>query len=147
MHGLKLATASAACCVLLAACASGSDSGAAARPTDVRVYRPSDFPDRDYEVLAELEEIEPVGAPRVDPDPAHRSEDDRVADRRRQDAEHRAIARMRTRAARLEADALVVTECGRLIDSRDPSTRYQETMHCTGFAVRFKVLGPDGLPH
>ena len=44
---------------------------------------------------------------------------------------------MRTRAARLEADALVVVECGRLVDPTDPSTRFQETMHCTGFAVRF----------
>jgi hypothetical protein len=137
----------AAGCGLLIGCASSTGDDAATKPGDVRVYRPDQFPDREYEDLGELEEIEPVGVPRADADPFHRSEADEQADRHRRDAEERAIARLRSRAAKLNADALVVVECGRLVDPTDPSTRYQETVRCVGFAVRFKVLGPDGIHH
>jgi hypothetical protein len=132
---------------LAGGCASSDPAGAGTSPADVRVYRPDQFPDREYEVLGELEETEPVGAPRTDRDPYRVSESDLQAERSRQAAEDRAIARLRSRAAKLDADALVVAECGRLYDPGDPSTRYQESVRCLGFAVRFKVLGSDGLHH
>lgn len=141
-----LVAAMVAAAVVAGGCASSDPAGAGTSPAEVRVYRPDQFPDREYEVLAELEETEPVGAPRTDRDPYRVSESDMQAERDRQAAEDRAVARLRSRAARLDADALVV-ECGRLLDPVDPSTRYQETIRCVGLAVRFKVLGPDGLHH
>ncbi len=132
---------------LLISCASAPADDSATKPGEVRVFRPDQFPDREYEVLGELEETEPVGVTAVDPDPYRRGETDVRNERQLRAAEERTIARLRSRAAKLDADALVVVECGRLVDPADPSTRYQETVRCVGFAVRFKVLGPDGLYH
>ena len=67
MRGFPLVIASAVWCSILTACASSGGPQTAARATDVRVYRPDTFPERDYEVLAELDESEPVGVQRNAP--------------------------------------------------------------------------------
>jgi len=108
--------------VLAVGCASNAteeDLDAQSWAREVRIITPENVGDRDYDVLAELEE-------RV-----------RITAMGEEDAVSEAERRMRLRAARVDADAVVMAGCGRITDRDDFEARTTPTMRCLGYAIRW----------
>jgi len=110
--------------LLVGACASSSsDTSASTSAGEVRVIPLQQLYHRDHEVLAQLEETAPVG---IDGE----------------DSARRTIeGRMRNRAARIDADAVAILECGRHVDPLDPSTRQGHVLICRSLAIRWAIPG------
>ena len=89
---------------------------------EVRVLYPGQLMDREYETIAGLEEIESISG---------MGEDAAV------DA---ATRRLKRRAAKLDADAVVIVSCGRERDPSDTVRNLVPTVVCKGVAVRW--VGP-----
>lgn len=120
-----LATAAVSGSILVAGCASsGQDDEAARWAREVRVLRPEQVGDRGYDVVGQLEERIVIGVTGED---GARSEAER---------------RLRYRAAKLDADAVVMIGCDRVGDSRSPARPTDElaitpTLVCQGVAIRW----------
>jgi hypothetical protein len=124
MIGSVLARAAAA--VLGAVVLLGCASEASQEEQEVRrwareitVLQPGNLGDRAYDVLAELEERVPIGAMGED---AARDEAERS---------------MRLRAAKIDADAVVLAECRTVADPDDWEARTTPTLRCLGLAIRW----------
>ena len=78
-----------------------------------------DLGDRRYDVLAELEERVRIGA---------LGEEDARAEAERS---------MRLRAARIDADAVVLADCRRVTDPDDWEARTTPILRCVGYAIRW----------
>jgi hypothetical protein len=108
--------------VALVGCASGmSDEEKDARSwaQEIRIIRPDEVGDRDYNILAELEERVRIGSLGVD------------------DAESEAKRNMRYRAAKVDADVVVFSGCRRLTREDDFASSANPTLLCIGHAVRW----------
>ena len=107
-----------------AACSSssGSDPDLEAWTREVRVLTPAQVGDREFEEIAALEERERVGF----------EGETRAADT--------AKDRLRRRAAKLDADAVVIVACG--LNVRSMEEVYQRTVEptviCQGVAIRWR---------
>lgn len=103
-------------------CASNmSEEDAEARrwAQEIRILQPEDVGDRPYDVLAELDErvrIGPMG------------EEDAISEAERL---------MRLRAAKVDADAVVMSGCRRLTSRDDFQAGSNPTMRCVGYAIRW----------
>jgi hypothetical protein len=113
--------------MLAAGCASSDQDDDAARwAREVRVLRPEQVGDRSYDVLGQLEERIVIG---VSGEDGARSE---------------AEQRLRYRAAKLDADAVVMIGCDRIGDSRSQARPTDEfamapTLVCQGVAIRWHL--------
>jgi hypothetical protein len=120
-----LATAAIAASILALGCASSDQDDEAARwAREVRVLRPEQVGDRGYDVVGQLEERIVIGVTGED---GARSEAERG---------------LRYRAAKLDADAVVMIGCDRVGDSRSPARPTDElaitpTLVCQGVAIRW----------
>jgi hypothetical protein len=109
----------------LSGCASATsqeDSEIRRWAREIRILEPGNLGDRRYDVLAELEErvrIGPLGE---------------------EDARAEAERSMRLRAARIDADAVVLADCGRVTDSDDWEARTTLILRCVGYAIRWSGL-------
>ena len=112
---------------LASGCASSDQDDEAARwAREVQVLRPEQVGDRSYDVLGQLEERIVIG---VSGEDGARSE---------------AEQRLRYRAAKLDADALVMIGCDRIGDSRSSARPTDEfvlapTLVCQGVAIRWEL--------
>lgn len=86
---------------------------------EIRVLRPESLGDRQYAVLAELEERVRIGA---------------MGERAAQDEAERS---MRWRAAKIDADAVVLADCSRIQDPDDWEARTTPTLRCIGYAINW----------
>ena len=89
---------------------------------EVRVIAPHQIGDRDYEEVANLEEKEPIG---------HFGEDSAI---------NSAKERLRRRAAKLDADVLVLIDCGQHVRSVEENSMRSlgPEVVCQGVAIRWK---------
>jgi hypothetical protein len=87
----------------------------------IRFLEPAQLGDRSYDELAAIEEDAAISA----------SGEEAAVDRAK-DA-------MRLRAAKVDADAVVIVQCGRVVDPDDPATRFTPTVRCQGVAIRWKT--------
>jgi hypothetical protein len=107
----------------LAGCASGvteEEQDAARWAREIRIIRPDEVGDRDYKVLAELEErvrIDSLGG----------------VEGARSEAERN----MRYRAAKVDADVVVFSGCRRLSREQDVDASLNPTLMCLGHAVQW----------
>jgi len=115
----------AALLVIVSSCSSStsSDANLDAWTREVDILTPDRVGDRQYEELAGLEETERIG---------HMGEDSAISN-----AKHR----LRRRAAKLDADAVVIVACGRNVRSieEDPMPSPEPTVVCHGVAIRWMV--------
>jgi hypothetical protein len=90
---------------------------------EVRVITPDQVGDRQYEELSGLEEQERIGVS---------GEEDAISS---------AKQRLRRRAAKLDADAVVIIACGRNVRpiDDDPMPTAWSTVVCHGVAIRWKI--------
>ena len=101
---------------------SSTDSNVDAWTKEVRVITPEQVGDRQYEDIGGIEEQEPIGG---------------------YNGEARAIesakSRMRRQAAEVDADAVIIFECGRYVRpvEDDPSLSNQPKVVCHGVAIRW----------
>jgi len=112
--------------VCLAFCGAGCASNTSQEDLDarrwaqeIRILEPEDVGDRPYDVLAELDErvrIGPMG------------EEDAISEAERS---------MRLRAAKVDADAVVMSGCRRLTSRDDFQAGSNPTIRCVGYAVRW----------
>jgi hypothetical protein len=113
--------------MLSVGCASSDQDDEAARwVREVRVLRPEQVGDRGYDVVGQLEERITIGVG--------------GAEGARSEAEQR----LRYRAAKLDADALVMIGCDRIGDSGSPARPTEEfalapTLVCQGVALRWHL--------
>lgn len=109
--------------VVTTACgsSSGADPDLDAWTREVRVLTPTQIGGRGYEEVGALEEREPIGGG---------TEEWAVS---------AAKERLRRRAAGIDADAVVIVECGRAVRPTDPmDTRpLQDEVICRGVAIRW----------
>jgi len=111
--------------VIVSSCSSSgsssSDANLDAWTREVDVLTPQAVGDRQYEELAGLEEQERIG---------HMGEDSAISN-----AKHR----LRRRAAKLDADAVVIVACGRNVRplEEDPMPSPEPTVVCHGVAIRW----------
>ena len=115
------------CTVLLVAAVGCSSSGSTdsdlqAWTREVRVIEPHQIGDRQYEEVASLEERQPINAYDVG------------------SATSTAKEVLRRRAAKLDADAVVIIACGRNVRSSEPSSMRSmgPEVVCQGVAIRWK---------
>jgi hypothetical protein len=109
---------------VIAGCSSSnsSDPNVDAWTKEVRVMTPDQVADRQYEDIGGIEEQEPIVG---------------------YNGEARAIesakSRMRRQAAEIDADAVIVFECGRYVRpvEDDPSLANQPKVVCHGIAIRW----------
>lgn len=89
---------------------------------EVRIIAPHQIGDRDYEEVASLEEIVSIGT------------------FGEQNAISTAKENLRRRAAKIDADALVLIDCGQHVRSADPgrTTSLGPEVVCQGVAIRWK---------
>ena len=109
--------------VLLGGCASNQsqeDADAQRWAQQIRILKPENLGDRPYDVLAELEERVGISA------------------MGEQDAVSEAERRMKLRAAKVDADAVVMVRCERIRDPTDWEARSTPTIGCLGYAIRWK---------
>ena len=85
----------------------------------IRILTPDSLGDRPYDVLAELEE-------RV-----------RISSLGEQDAVSEAERKMKLRAAKVDADAVVMVRCERIRDPNDWEAKSTPTVGCIGYAIRW----------
>ena len=99
-----------------------SDPNLDAWTREVTVITPNQVGDRQYEEISGLEEQERIGAT---------GEEDAISS---------AKQRLRRRAAKLDADAVVIIACGRNVRSIDdnPMPTTGSTVVCQGVAIRWK---------
>jgi len=99
-----------------------SDPNLDAWTREVRVITPDQVGDRQYEEISGLEEQERIGVS---------GEEDAISS---------AKQRLRRRAAKLDADAVVIIACGRNVRSIDdnPMPTTESTVVCHGVAIRWK---------
>jgi len=99
-----------------------SDPNLDAWTKEVRVITPDQVGDRQYEELSGLEEQERIGVS---------GEEDAISS---------AKQRLRRRAAKLDADAVVIIACGRNVRpiDDDPMPTAWSTVVCHGVAIRWK---------
>jgi hypothetical protein len=122
-----LATSAVCGSILAAGCASSDQDDEAARwAREVRVLRPEQVGDRGYDVVGQLEERVAIGVGGED------------------GARSAAEQRLRYRAAKLDADALVMIGCNRIGDARSPARPTGEfalapTLVCQGVALRWHL--------
>jgi len=108
--------------VLAVGCASNmsqEDIDAQSWAREIRILQPADVGDRPYDVLAELDERVRIGA---------MGEEDAISQAERS---------MRLRAAKVDADAVVMSGCRRLSGREDFEAGSTPTMRCVGYAVRW----------
>ena len=109
---------------LIAGCSSSksSDPNVEAWTREVRVITPDQVADRQYEELAGIEEQERI-----------------VGYNGEMRAIEAAKSRMRRQAAEIDADAVVVFQCGRYVRplEDDPSLAGQPKVVCQGAAIRW----------
>ncbi len=108
--------------VLLGGCASNqSQENADAQrwAQQIRILKPENLGDRSYDVLAELDERVRISA---------MGEEDAVSEAER---------RMKLRAAKVDADAVVVVRCERIRDPNDWDAKSTPTVGCIGYAIRW----------
>jgi len=86
---------------------------------EIRILEPGQVGDRPYDVLAELDERVRIGA---------MGESDAIS---------RAKDNMRLRAAKVDADAVVLAGCRRLAPREDFEAGTTPTMRCVGYAIRW----------
>jgi hypothetical protein len=106
----------------LVACSSattGEDEAARRWAREVRILAPGQLGSRPYEVLGGFEERVRIGALGKD------------------DAIREAESKLRLRAAKVDADAVVIGFCDRARDPHDLSTRSTPTVICQGTAIRW----------
>lgn len=117
-------------CILLVVCLTFCGAGCASNASqedldaerwaqEVRVLDPDEVGDRSYDVLAELEERIRIGA---------MGEEDAISQAERS---------MRLRAAKADADAVVLAGCRRLSDREEFGASATPTMRCVGYAIRW----------
>jgi hypothetical protein len=101
---------------------STSDPNLDAWTREVRVITPSQVGDRQYEEISGLEEQQRIGVS---------GEDDAIST---------AKQRLRRRAAKLDADAVVIIACGRSVRTIDdnPMPTTEPMVICQGVAIRWK---------
>ena len=101
---------------------SSSDPNLDAWTKEVRVITPDQVGDRQYEEISGLEEQERIGVT---------GEEDAIST---------AKQRLRRRAAKLDADAVVIIACGRSVRSIDdnPMPTTERMVICHGMAIRWK---------
>ena len=123
-----LAGAAVAVSMLMPGCASsdGRDEEAVRWAREVRVMRPEQVGDRAYEILGQLEERVAIGVTGED------------------DARSEAERHLKYRAAKLDADAVVVFECERAGGPDTPlrpgeSSVMTPTLVCQALAIRWLV--------
>ena len=99
-----------------------SDPNLDAWTREVRVITPDQVGDRQYEEISGFEEQERIGVS---------GEEDAISS---------AKQRLRRRAAKLDADAVVIIACGRNVRSIDdnPMPTTESTVVCHGVAIRWK---------
>ncbi len=99
-----------------------SDPNLDAWTREVRVITPDQIGDRQYEEISGLEEQERIGVT---------GEEDAISS---------AKQRLRRRAAKLDADAVVIIACGRNVRAieDDPMPTTGSTVVCHGVAIRWK---------
>ena len=78
---------------------------------------------REHEVVAQFEETAPIG---LDGEGS---------------ARHTIEGRMRSRAAKVDADAVAIVECRRTVDPLDLTTRQEPVLTCLGVAIRWPIPG------
>jgi hypothetical protein len=109
--------------VVAVGCASSdsADADLEAWTREVRVIEPFQIGERQYEEVASLEEREPINS---------MGEDSAIS---------RAREQLRRRAAKLDADALVLVDCGSHVRSVEPnsSPRLGPEVVCHGVAIRW----------
>jgi hypothetical protein len=111
--------------VIVSSCSSSgsssSDANLDAWTREVDILTPQHVGDRQYEELSGLEEQERIG---------HMGEDSAISN-----AKHR----LRRRAAKLDADAVVIVACGRNVRpiEEDPMPSPEPTVVCHGVAIRW----------
>jgi hypothetical protein len=109
--------------VIAAGCSSSAttDPDLEAWTREVRVIMPQQIGDRQYEEVATLEEKEPIGS------------------FGEESAVQTAKENLRRRAAKLDADAVVIVACGRNVRSSDPEpvTSLGPEVVCRGVAIRW----------
>jgi hypothetical protein len=107
----------------LAGCSSsggeGDEAGNWAR--QIRFIDPAHLANREYEELGVIDEEAPITA----------SGEEAAVDRAKE--------AMRQRAAAVDADAVVIVECGRFVDPDDPSIRATSMVRCSGVAIRWSI--------
>lgn len=111
--------------IIAASCSSSSSSSSDANleawTREVRVISPDQIGDRQYEEITGLEEQERIGT---------MGEDSAISD---------AKNRLRRRAAKLDADAVVIVACGRNVRpvEEQPLPGLEPTVVCHGVAIRW----------
>jgi hypothetical protein len=120
---MKKVIALAALCVLGFGCSSSTldDQDLEAWTREVRAITPADVGDRQYEEIAGLEEQERIGI---------MGEEDAITS---------AKNRLRGRAAKLDADAIVIIACGRNVRpmEEDAMPAIDPMVVCQGVAIRW----------
>ena len=110
--------------VAVSGCSSSttSDPNLESWTREVRVITPAQVGDRQYEEISGLEEQERIGAS---------GEEDAISS---------AKQRLRRRAEKLDADAVVIIACGRNVRAidDDPMPTAWSTVVCHGVAIRWK---------
>lgn len=121
--GMRLFPALAVLLIIVSSCSSSSssDPNLDAWTREVVILTPDRLGDRQYEELAGLEEQERIG---------NLGEDSAISN-----AKHR----LRRRAAKLDADAVVIVACGRDVRpiEPDPMPSPEPTVVCQGVAIRW----------
>jgi hypothetical protein len=122
---MKKSLALAVLVVIVSSCSSSSSSSSDADldawTREVVILTPDRLGDRQYEELAGLEEQERIG---------HMGDESAISN-----AKHR----LRRRAAKLDADAVVIVACGRDVTpiEADPMPSPEPTIVCHGVAIRW----------
>lgn len=122
---MRMFPALAVLLIVVSSCSSSSSSSSDpnldAWTREVVILTPDRLGDRQYEELAGLEEQERIG---------HLGEDSAISN-----AKHR----LRRRAAKLDADAVVIVACGRDVRpiEPDPMPSPEPTVVCQGVAIRW----------
>ena len=111
--------------VLSAGCGSTQAPQGENLPQYVRVITPDDIRGRDFDPVGELETTQPIGASGED------------------EAIRAAKDNLRRRAAKLDADAVVIGHCGVGRTRSDPMSDLTPTVVCQGLAIRWKLPRPS----
>jgi hypothetical protein len=119
---MKLLLVLACISTVVSGCSSSTtpeDEAALRWASEVRILKPAQLGDRPYEVIGGLEERVQISA------------------MGKEDAIGEAERKLRFRAAKLDADAVVIEFCDQARDPRDLSTRSTPTVICQGYAIRW----------